>query len=82
MKSYTATELKNKTGQFIESVVKEHVAIYKSGREVAVVMPKDEYDKLMAMQDAFWAERAQHAEAKGFATEAEVAELLEAAKRA
>jgi prevent-host-death family protein len=82
MKTFTATELKNKTGQFIESALKEPIEIMKSGRTIAVVLPKDEYDRLQSLADAYWADRARNAEATGWASRAEITALLHAAKRA
>lgn len=41
-----------------------------------------EYDRLLAMEDAYWASRAVKAEAGGFVTDAEVKKLIEDAQGA
>lgn len=82
MKTVSASDLKNKTGQFVESVVREPVQIYKSGRAVAVALPQDEYERLVAIEDAYWAGRAHQAEVRGYASKAEVSKLLKAAHHA
>ncbi len=80
MKTFTASEVKNKTGLFIESVLREPVIIQKSGRDVAIVIPKEQYDLLMSREDAYWASRAMKAEVKGFASKSEITALLNSAK--
>jgi hypothetical protein len=51
--------------------------VEKCGRNSVVIIAATEYDRLIAMDDAYWAARAVKAEAGGFATEAEVKKLIE-----
>jgi prevent-host-death family protein len=79
MKTITATEAKNKLGAVMDSALVEPVMIEKSGRNCVVIMAASEYERLIAMEDAYWAARAVKAEAGGFATAEQVAKLIEAA---
>lgn len=76
MKTITATEAKNKLGTFIDLALAEPVMIEKSGRKSVVILSATEYERLTAMEDAYWAIRALKAEAAGFATAEEVAKLI------
>ncbi len=77
MKTITATEAKNKLGAVMDSALVEPVMIEKSGRNSVVIMAASEYERLTAMEDAYWAARAAKAEAGGFASANEVAKLIE-----
>jgi len=54
-------DAKNKFGEMLDTAQREPVVISKKGRTVAVVMSKQEYERLLAMEDAFWAARADEA---------------------
>ena len=45
MKIIQATEAKNRFGELLEDAGKEPVLIQKSGRDVAVILSKAEYDR-------------------------------------
>ncbi|MBC8000658.1 MAG: type II toxin-antitoxin system Phd/YefM family antitoxin [Leptolyngbya sp.] len=77
MKTITATEAKNRLGAVMDSALVEPVMVEKSGRNSVVIMAATEYERLIAMEDAYWAARAVKAESGGFATAAEVAQLIE-----
>lgn len=77
MKTFTATEAKNKLGAVMDSALVEPVMIEKSGRNSVVIMAASEYERLTAMEDAYWGARAARAEAAGFATPDEVTKLIE-----
>lgn len=66
MKTVTATEIKNRLGQYLARVAVEPVAIEKNGRPVAVLLSSEEYEVLQRSDDAFWGEAARAAEAEGF----------------
>jgi len=72
----TATELKNRLGQYLEMAQREPVIIEKSGRESSVVLSKQRYDALCEMEDNFWDKQAQDAEKEGFMSAAETRTLL------
>ncbi len=62
----TATEMKNHFGEYLEGALSEPVVIEKSGRSIAVMLSMKEYDRLMAMDDACWAQKALKAEKAGY----------------
>ena len=45
MKTIQATDAKNRFGELLEDAGKEPVLIQKSGRDVAVILSKAEYDR-------------------------------------
>jgi antitoxin Phd len=66
MKTTSATEVKNRFGQVLESALIEPIAIEKSGRPVAVLLSMREYQRLIELEDRLWAEKARQAEIDGF----------------
>ena len=61
----TATEVKNRFGEFLDKAQKEPVMVEKSGRSVAVLLSREDYDRLQAHEDRYWGERALEAEKRG-----------------
>lgn len=82
MKIVNATEVKNKFGAVLDIALAEPVLVKKSGRSAVVMLSVAEYDRLLAVEDAYWASRALKAEANGFVTDAEVNKLIEDAQSA
>jgi antitoxin Phd len=76
VKTATATELKNKLGEYLEQARNEPIEVRKTGRPVAVLMAWDEYERLVALDDAWWAEQARKAERKGYAGPAAAIKLI------
>ena len=72
----TATELKNRLGQYLEAAQVEPVIIEKSGRESSVVLSKRRYDELCELEDKLWDLKAVSAEKEGFMNDDEVQNLL------
>jgi prevent-host-death family protein len=66
MKTLAAKEAKNRFGELLDTSRVGPVAIEKHGRRVAVMLSAEEYDRLEAMEHAYWTERAAKAEAKGY----------------
>ncbi len=66
MKVVSATELKNRLGQYLGRVALEPVAVEKNGRPVAVLLSFEEYEALQRSDDHFWGQAARAAEAEGF----------------
>jgi prevent-host-death family protein len=66
MKTATATDVKNKFGEYLEYARTEAVEVRKTGRPVAVLLSWEEYERLSALDDAWWAEQARNAERKGY----------------
>ncbi len=58
MRGSTATEAKNKFGQLLEQANIEPIAIEKAGRRVAVIISAAEYERLAALEDRIWGEKA------------------------
>lgn len=73
----TATELKNRLGQYMDAAETEPVIIEKSGRKKSVLISHTMYERLIALEDAKWGERAKKAEARGYAGQKAVKKLLE-----
>jgi len=66
MRSVTSTLAKNQLGQVLETALTEPVTITKTGRKVAVVLSWKEYERLQALEDAWWAQEAKRAESEGY----------------
>ncbi len=67
MLNVAATEVKQRLGQYLESALTEPVMIEKSGRPAVVMLSVAEYERLRALEDAWWGEQAQQAMESGFA---------------
>ncbi len=65
MKTIAAKDAKNGFGRMLDAVQREPVTIEKHGRAVAVVLSLEEYQRLEALDDAWWAARAQAVVDKG-----------------
>jgi prevent-host-death family protein len=76
MKSISATELKTKTGETLDMVQREAVAIKKNGRSVAVIVPQADYEHLIKMEDAYLLARAKAAEKEGYLGVEQTAKFL------
>lgn len=66
MKTFAASEAKNQFGRLLDTAQREPVTIEKKGRPVAVVLSLEEYERLEALDDAWWAARADEAAEEGF----------------
>ena len=73
----SATELKNRLGQYLETAQSEVVEVKKSGRLSTVMLSKKRYDALLETEDMLWDIRAQLAEKEGFLSAKETNKLLE-----
>lgn len=72
----TATEFKNRLGQYLDAAEKSPVIIKKSGRIKSVLISREMYEKFLALEDAYWAHLARKAEAEGYLGEDETEKLL------
>ena len=66
MTRVTATEMKNRLGQYLNQAMAGPVMVEKSGRPAVVILSFEEYERLMAVEDAYWAEKALEAEKSGY----------------
>ena len=73
----TATHAKARFGQILEKSQQEPVLIEKSGRDYAVVVSFEDYKRLSAFEDAYWAKMADDAKSEGFIGHSESQSLLE-----
>jgi prevent-host-death family protein len=82
MKTLSARDAKNSFGVLLDTAQREPVTIEKKGRPVAVLLSIAEYERLEALEDAYWSARAGAAEAEGYvgpdAGEQLLRELLDA----
>lgn len=62
----TATEFKNRLGQYLDAAETAPVIIKKSGRVKSVLVSHAMYKRLIAMEDDYWAKRAIAAEESGY----------------
>jgi antitoxin Phd len=67
----TATEVKNKFGKFSDIARNEPVIVEKTGRKNIVLIAYEEYERLIQIEDTYWAEKAAGAEAEGYEGSAE-----------
>ena len=56
-----ASEVKQRLGQYITCALTEPVVIEKSGRPAVVMLSIAEYERLQALDDAYWGEKAKQA---------------------
>lgn len=62
----TATELKNRLGQYLDAAETAPVVVEKSGRVKSVLISNAMYEKFLAYEDAYWAAKAKQAEKEGY----------------
>jgi antitoxin Phd len=79
VRTVSATEIKNRFGQYLARVAAEPVAVEKNGRPTAVLLSFEEYELLQRSDDAFWGELAREAEAEGFLSAEESLKRLQGA---
>jgi antitoxin Phd len=66
MTTLTSKDAQNHFGELIDTAQREPVTIERRGRPIAVVMSRERYEALEALEDALWAERARQATEGGF----------------
>ena len=62
----TATEFKNRLGQYLDIAETDPVIVKKSGRIKSVLISSAMYEKFLAYEDAYWASKAKHTEDDGY----------------
>ena len=72
----TATELKNRLGQYLDAAETNPVIVQKSGRVKSVLISNAMYEKFLAYEDAYWASKAKLAEDEGYLGESATEALL------
>ena len=65
MKTISAPDARSGFERLLDAARHEPVTIERDGRPVAVMLSVEEYERLEALEDAWWAARAAAAEAAG-----------------
>lgn len=76
MTSMTAGDAKRSFGVLLDRAQREPVTITKNGREVAVLVSKEDFERLEALEDAYWGRLAEEAEKEGYVGPEEGEKLL------
>ncbi len=76
MTKTTATEVKNHFGEYLEGALLEPIVIEKTGRPVVVMLSIKEYERLIALEDDHWAQKAMKAEKAGSIGQKESSRIL------
>jgi prevent-host-death family protein len=76
MKTMSAKEAKDAFGLLLDTAQREPVTITKKGREVAVLVSKTDFERLEALEDAYWGALAGEARQEGFVGREESERLL------
>jgi PHD/YefM family antitoxin component YafN of YafNO toxin-antitoxin module len=58
MTEVTATELQSRTGAIIDQALLNPVQITRNKRSMVVLVSAKEYERLIALEDAYWGEMA------------------------
>ena len=72
----TATEFKNRLGQYLDIAETDPVIVEKSGRVKSVLISKSMYEKFLEYEDAYWGSKARQAEQEGYLGESASEDLL------
>jgi len=72
----TATEVKNRFGEYLEKARHQPVIVEKTGRKYAVIVSYEEYERLQAIEDRQWALTAEEARKSGYVGTEETMKVL------
>jgi prevent-host-death family protein len=75
----SVTKFKKQLDTYLEAAEFEPVIIEKSRGKKFALISYDMYERLVALEDALWGERAKQAEARGYVSQEEIKRLLERA---
>jgi antitoxin Phd len=76
MRTVSAKEAKDGFGALLDAAQREPVTITKKGRAVAVVLSREDFERLEALEGAHWGQRARAAASEGFVGPEESGKLL------
>jgi prevent-host-death family protein len=76
MRTVSAKEAKDGFGALLDAAQRGPVTITKKGRAVAVVLSREDFERLEALEDAAWGQRARPAAAEGFVGSQDSGKLL------
>jgi len=78
----SSTEVKNHFGEFMDKAQKEPITVEKTGKPYAVLMSIDDFQRLQALEDAYWGRLGDEGIQSGFlgpaATMASIRQRLDA----
>ena len=77
MQTVSATDIKNRFGEYIEISRDGPVQVNRTGRPVAVLMSWKDYERMSALEDAYWGMMALQAEKSGYLSAEDTAKFLE-----
>lgn len=66
MKTITAKDAKTKFGQLLDMAIREPVSVTRNGRQVAVILSTQDFERLAAFEDAWWTALAERNEQDGY----------------
>ena len=72
----SATEVKNRFGEYLEKARQQPVTVEKTGRKYVVMVSYEEYERLLAVEDWQWAMSAAEAEKSEYIGTEETMKLL------
>jgi prevent-host-death family protein len=78
MMTVSSTKCKTRFGEYLDIVRDEPVIIEKTGRSVAVLISWREYERLTALENAYWLKRAKEAEKSGYVGKTKSMKILKA----
>ncbi len=76
MKAMTAKDAETNFGQLLDDAAQEPVSITRNGRQVAVLVSAADFERLAAIEDAWWARHAEENEKDGYLSREESEALL------
>ncbi len=72
----TATEVKNRFGEYLEKARHQPVTVEKTGRKYVVMVNHEEFERLQALEDQQWAMAAEEAQKSGYIGTEETMKIL------
>ena len=73
---FAASYAKNNFGHMLDTAQRKPVTIQKKGRNVAVVLSYNEYERLETLDDTYWSMRAEEAKKEGVLSTKESEDML------
>lgn len=66
MKTMNAKEAETDFGRLLDTAITEPVSLTRDGREIAVVLSIQDFERLSAFEDAWWVALAERNEEEGY----------------
>ena len=76
MKLYKSTEAKDNFGELLDNSRKEPVKITRNNKEIAVVVSIEEYNRLIDLENSWFASKAKEASKQGYIGKAKSEALI------